>query len=79
MDYDVVLSGEIDLILESGEVVHLKTGDAVILRGGTHTWHNIGVVPAVTAFILIDALQLRVGGTVLEPLFPADKTDRGTA
>ena len=70
--YDVVLSGEIDLILDGGEVMHLKTGDVVILRGGTHTWHNTGTVPAGTAFILLDALPIRADGRLLEPLFPAD-------
>jgi uncharacterized cupin superfamily protein len=72
VDYDIVLSGEIDLILDDHEVVHLRTGDVIILRGGTHTWHNTGTVPAVTAFILVDALPVSVDGEILEPLFPAD-------
>lgn len=70
-DYDVVLSGEIDLELEGGEVVHLKAGDVVILRGCTHTWMNRGSVPAVTAFILVDAEAVEVDGTKLAPIFPA--------
>jgi uncharacterized cupin superfamily protein len=72
VDYDIVLSGEIDLILDNGEVVHLRTGDVIILRGGTHTWHNTGAVPAVTAFILVDALPVSVDHEILEPLFPAE-------
>ena len=71
MDYDIVLSGEIELILDDREVVHLRTGDVIILRGGTHTWHNTGSTPAVTAFILVDALPVRVDDEILEPLFPA--------
>ena len=72
VDYDIVLAGEIDLELEDGQVVHLQTGDVVIMRGGTHTWHNKGNVPAVTAFVLIDALAVEVHGQLLEPQFPAD-------
>ena len=72
VDYDIVLSGEIDLELDGGEVLHLKSGDVVIMRGGTHTWHNKGLVPAVTAFMLIDALPVTAAGHLLEPLFPAD-------
>ena len=52
--------------------MHLQTGDVVIMRGGTHTWHNKGNVPAVTAFVLIDALAVEVHGQLLEPQFPAD-------
>ena len=51
----MVLSGEIDLEFDSGEVVHLKVGDIVVQRGTRHTWVNKGSVPAVTAFILISA------------------------
>ncbi len=72
-DYDVVLAGEIDLTLDRGKVVHLRAGDVVILRGGTHTWHNTGEIPAITAFILIDALPVNANGEMLQPLFSADR------
>ena len=71
VDYDVVLSGEIDLELDGGEVLHLKAGDVVVLRGCTHTWVNHGDVPAVTAFILVDAAAFEVDGRPLEPIYPA--------
>ena len=35
-----------------------EPGDVVVQRGTTHTWINRGSVPAVTAFILIDAQAL---------------------
>ena len=70
-DYVVVLSGEIDMELESDEVVHLKLGDVVVQRGTVHTWVNKGSVPAVTAFILIDATPAEVAGQQLRTLFPA--------
>jgi len=71
VDYAILLSGEIDLELENDEVVHLKPGDIVIQRGTTHTWVNRGSVPAVTAFILIDAKPAEVNGELLRTLFPA--------
>ena len=71
VDYAILLSGEIDLELENDEVVHLKPGDVVVQRGTTHTWVNRGSVPAVTAFILIDANPAEVNGEMLRTLFPA--------
>ena len=71
VDYAILLSGEIDLELDGGEVVHLKPGDVVVQRGTIHTWVNRGSVPAVTAFILIDAKPAEVNGEVLRTVFPA--------
>jgi uncharacterized cupin superfamily protein len=70
VDYAILLSGEIDLELENDEVVHLKPGDVVVQRGTTHTWVNRGSVPAVTAFILIDARPAEVNGELLRTIFP---------
>jgi uncharacterized cupin superfamily protein len=71
MDYAIVLSGEIDLELDSGEVTHLKPGDIVVQRGTIHTWVNKGSVPAVTAFILIDAKPVVVNGKEIRTVYPA--------
>ena len=70
LDYAIVLSGEIDLEFDSGEVVHLKPGDVVVQRGTMHTWVNKGSVPAVTAFILIDAKPVEVNGEEMRTVFP---------
>jgi mannose-6-phosphate isomerase-like protein (cupin superfamily) len=70
-DYVVVLSGTIDMELENEEVIHLKPGDVVVQRGTVHTWVNRGSVPAVTAFILVDATPAEVAGKQLRTLFPA--------
>ena len=43
----------------------------VVQRGTTHTWVNRGSVPAVTAFILIDARPAEVNGELLRTIFPA--------
>lgn len=40
VDYGVILSGEIELTLESGEKRHLKTGDTLVQRATMHQWRN---------------------------------------
>jgi len=71
VDYALLLSGECDLELDSGEVVHMKAGDVVVQRGTMHAWVNHGSTPAVFAFVLIDAHPANVGGQDLSTHFPA--------
>jgi uncharacterized cupin superfamily protein len=70
MDYVLHLSGEIDCELENGDVVHLKPGDVMVQRGTIHTWINRGSVPAIIAFILIDAKPVEVNGKEMRTFFP---------
>ncbi len=53
VDYGVVLSGEITLVLDDSETT-LRAGDIVIQRGTDHAWANRGGEPARVLFILID-------------------------
>ena len=53
IDYGIVLTGELTLILDVGETV-VRAGDIVIQRGTNHGWANRGNVPCRIAFILID-------------------------
>jgi quercetin dioxygenase-like cupin family protein len=50
IDYGIVLSGEIHLILEQGETL-LRSGDVVIQRGTNHSWDNRSASVARLAFI----------------------------
>jgi hypothetical protein len=54
IDYAVVLSGEIDMLLDDSDV-HLKAGDVVVQRGTNHAWVNRSDAPCQVAFIIIDA------------------------
>ncbi len=54
IDYAVVLSGEIYMELDEGEV-HLKAGDVLIQKSTMHNWVNRGTDPCVMAFVLIAA------------------------
>lgn len=40
LDYGVVLEGEVELILDSGETRLMKRGDLAIQRGTMHAWRN---------------------------------------
>lgn len=57
VDYIVMLSGEITMVLEAGEVT-LRAGDTLIDRGVAHAWENRGDVDAVFASIAIGAKPL---------------------
>lgn len=53
IDYGIVLSGEIHLILDKSEVV-VREGEVVIQRGTNHAWSNRSDKPCRVAFILVD-------------------------
>lgn len=55
VDYAIVLSGEITMILDDQDVL-LKTGDVVIQCGTNHAWSNRSNAPCVVAFVLIDGV-----------------------
>ncbi|MGH8014210.1 MAG: cupin domain-containing protein [Blastocatellia bacterium] len=54
IDYVVLLSGEVTLLLDE-EQVDLKPFDVVVQRGTNHAWINKGKEPALIAAVLIDA------------------------
>ena len=66
VDYGIVLSGEITLVLDDSEVT-LRAGDVVVQRGTDHAWANRGSEPATVCFVLVDgrfdpALAESIGG-----------------
>jgi len=56
VDYAIIISGEIDMLLDDGEV-HLKAGDVVIQQATNHAWVNRGKEVCRIAFILMDAQE----------------------
>ena len=54
IDFAVVLSGEIDLHLETG-TVRLTAGDCIVQRGTLHAWSNPGTEPCRISFVLVSA------------------------
>ena len=57
VDYAVVLSGEIDMLLDDSEV-HLEAGDVLVQRATSHAWVNHGKESCRIAFVLVDAEEL---------------------
>ena len=41
LDYGVVLEGEVELVLDSGEVRLMRHGDVAVQRGTNHAWKNV--------------------------------------
>ena len=56
VDYAIVMSGEIWLVMDEGEVL-LKAGDILIQRATNHGWSNRSDSPALVAFALLDQSQ----------------------
>jgi uncharacterized cupin superfamily protein len=54
VDYAVVLSGEIDMMLDDS-VMHMKAGDVVVQQATNHAWINRGTEPCRILFVLMDA------------------------
>lgn len=55
IDYGIILSGEITLLVDEGEVT-VRAGDIVVQRGTNHGWVNRTDKPCRIAFILIDGV-----------------------
>jgi mannose-6-phosphate isomerase-like protein (cupin superfamily) len=56
VDYAVVLSGEIDMMLDD-TVVHLKPGDTIVQQATNHAWVNRGTETCRILFVLMDFKQ----------------------
>lgn len=55
VDYGVVLSGELTLVLDSGDEVTLRATDTMVQNGTEHGWRNDSDQPAVAVFVIIGA------------------------
>jgi mannose-6-phosphate isomerase-like protein (cupin superfamily) len=55
VDYGIVLSGEIWLVVDDGET-RLGQGDVVVQRGTNHAWSNRTEETARIAFVLVDGV-----------------------
>jgi hypothetical protein len=56
IDYAIIMSGEIDMLLDDGEV-HLTAGDVVIQQATNHAWINRSKDVCRIAFVLVDAKE----------------------
>ncbi|KAK7703341.1 hypothetical protein SLS57_010990 [Botryosphaeria dothidea] len=66
LDYGVVLEGEAELILDSGEKRIMKRGDISIQRGTNHAWRNTSETNWLRMlYILLPVEPIKIGGTTL--------------
>ncbi len=66
LDYGIVMEGEMELILDSGEVQLMRKGDVAIQRGTMHAWRNPNATSwARMLFVLLDCQPLNIGGDQL--------------
>lgn len=56
VDYAVVLSGEIDMVLDES-IVHLRSGDTIVQQATNHAWVNHGTETCRILFVLMDSKQ----------------------
>lgn len=66
LDYGVVLEGEVELVLDSGEVRLMRRGDVAIQRGTNHAWRNASETEwARMLYVLQEALPITIGNQAL--------------
>jgi quercetin dioxygenase-like cupin family protein len=68
IDYEVVISGKIDIILDSGERRTLTPGSCLVMAGANHAWSNPYDEPCIYAAIILGANST----TVMPPVFSTD-------
>jgi uncharacterized cupin superfamily protein len=56
LDYAMILSGEIDMMLDDTSV-HLKQGDVIVQQATNHGWVNHGSQPCRILFVLMDSKE----------------------
>ena len=63
IDYLVIVSGHVTLVLETGEVT-LGPGDLVVDRGVMHAWRNDSDAPCMAAVVNLPAAPVGKGRTI---------------
>ena len=56
-DFGVVLEGEVELILDSGETRTLKRGDVAVQRGTNHAWRNTSLAQWCRMLYVLQAAE----------------------
>ncbi|UVO51044.1 cupin domain-containing protein [Sphingomonas sp. SUN019] len=71
LDYGIVLSGAIELLLDDDAVTLVEAGGIIIQRGTIHGWRNPSAdTTARVAFALLDATSATVDGVALPAIHP---------
>ncbi|KAL8662319.1 MAG: hypothetical protein Q9202_004848 [Teloschistes flavicans] len=63
LDYGIVLEGEVECVLDSGEKRVMRRGDVAVQRGTMHEWRNASTTEwARIVFVLQDSEKIKVAG-----------------
>lgn len=66
LDYGILLDGEVELVLDSGESRTLKRSDVVIQRGTNHLWRNKSQTEwARMLFVTLESKPIEIDGKIL--------------
>lgn len=67
LDYGIVLLGDVELVLDSGETKAMKVGDVCVQRGTNHAWRNMSQTEwARMMYVLQPALPIKIDGKPLD-------------
>jgi len=67
LDYGVVLEGEVELVLDSGEVRLMRQGDVAVQRGTNHAWRNASDTNwARMLYVLQESQPIKIGSQLLD-------------
>lgn len=66
LDYGIVIHGEVECLLDSGEKRVMRPGDIAVQRGTMHAWRNTSSTEWVRmVFVLMSCDPVKVGGKEL--------------
>ncbi len=72
LDYGIVISGSIELILDDRASTLIEPGGIIVQRGTIHSWRNPSETEtARVAFVLLDARPASVDGALLADIHPS--------
>ncbi len=73
LDYGIVVSGEIELLLDDGAATLVGQGGVIVQRGTIHSWRNPSATEtARVVFVLLDAKPVIINGKPLREVHPRD-------
>lgn len=59
LDYEIILQGKVDIVLEGGSRRTLNPGSCLIMGGVMHAWENIYDEPCIYAVVVVGARPSR--------------------
>lgn len=75
IDYGIVIWGEIELELDSGEKTILKQSQICVQRGSNHLWRNATDKWTRIAYVLLEAEKMTIEGKTLDDSGFSEKHD----